>query len=77
MLYCLEPSVQPNKNRLCAPSGPDAKTATRFPRRSGKRYAPNSVVKTKLYEHEIRTLHSICSISPSGLGRAIYSWNDR
>ena len=50
MLYCLEPSVQPNKNRLCAPSGPDAKTATRFPRRSGKRYAPNSVVKTKLYD---------------------------
>ena len=26
-----------NKYRLCAPAGPDAKTAARFPRRSGRR----------------------------------------
>lgn len=34
------PVMPRNKYRLCAPAGPDAQTAARFPRRSGKRYAP-------------------------------------
>ncbi|CAA0113906.1 Uncharacterised protein [Halioglobus japonicus] len=31
-------SMPYNKNRQCAPSGPDAKTAARFQRRCGRRY---------------------------------------
>ena len=34
-----------NKNRQCAPSGPDVKTAARFSRRSGKRDAAATVRK--------------------------------
>ena len=37
-----------NKYRLCAPSGPDAKTAAWFLRRSGKRY------ETSRYQADLR-----------------------